>query len=278
MIRTQIHGPVTRIELARTILGRGRYWTVAYLLDSTLIDSGPAHTAEELLQHLKGTPITQILNTHTHEDHIGANGPLQQQPLSPDILLHPAGVPVLANPREEQPLQLYRRIFWGWPEPSYGVGINDGDLIATPDHRLKVLYTPGHSPDHLCLYEPDRGWLFTGDLYVGGQDRALGAEYDIWGILSALKRINRLDIQTLFPGSARIPEDPHLALSTKIEYLEEMGRKVLEFHGRGWSTQAIARKLFGGVTFIELMTAGHFSRANLVRSFLRPRAGSQPGI
>ena len=44
----------------------------------------------------------------------------------------------------------------------------------------KVIHTPGHCSNHLCLYEPNKGWLFTGDLFVGGKDRALRAGNDIF--------------------------------------------------------------------------------------------------
>ena len=51
----------------------------------------------------------------------------------------------------------------------------DGMLIDC----FQVIYTPGHSPDHICLFEHKHGWLFTGDLFVGGMDRALRVDYDV---------------------------------------------------------------------------------------------------
>jgi glyoxylase-like metal-dependent hydrolase (beta-lactamase superfamily II) len=65
-----------------------------------------------------------------------------------------------------------------------------------------VLYTPGHSLDHLCLYEPRQGWLFSGDLFVGGRDRALRSGCDIWQIIASLKAIAALPVVCLFAGSA----------------------------------------------------------------------------
>ena len=48
MLKSTSYDDVTRFDLARTILGRGRYWTTAYLVDDLLIDSGCAYAAPEL--------------------------------------------------------------------------------------------------------------------------------------------------------------------------------------------------------------------------------------
>ncbi len=267
MLRATSYGEVTRFDLARTIAGRGRYWTSAYLVDGLLIDTGPAFAADELVAALTGTPLERIVNTHTHEDHIGANGRLQRE-RGPEVWAHPLALPVLADPRTRQPLHLYRRIMWGWPQASQGRALADGQIVETAQHRFRVLYTPGHSPDHLCLYEPERGWLFSGDLFVGGQDRALRAGYDVWGIVASLKRVAALAPTWLFPGSARVRQAPAQALADKIAYLESLGEAVLELDRRGWPPKAIAQALCGGPMFIEWFTLGHFTRERLILSYL----------
>ncbi len=268
MIRLQWYGEVIRIELARTILGRGRYWTIAYWVDGLLIDSGCAHTSRELLSLLQAYEIQAIINTHSHEDHIGANSPLQKQNPNLPIFAHPKAIPVLANPQREQPLQAYRRFFWGMPLPSRGRAVGDGEEIWGKQYRFRVIYTPGHKEDHLCLYQPDQGWLFSGDLFVGGKDRALGAGYRIWEIIDSLKKIAQLPIRWLFPGSARVRHNPLAEIGAKIEYYEELGEKILAYHREGWEALAIADRLLGGKMWIEWITQGHFSRHNLVLSYL----------
>lgn len=276
MLRTTRYGDVTRFDLTRALPILGRYWTTAYLVGDTLIDSGCAYSAPELMQALRGVPLARIVNTHTHEDHIGANGPLQNRSTSSrqgqhpelEILAHPLALPVLADPRRTQPLHPYRRLVWGWPEPSRGQPLSDGTLIETEHHSFRVIYTPGHSPDHLCLYQVQQGWLFTGDLFVGGRDRALRADCDIWGVIASLKRIAALPATTLFPGSARVRDNPAQALADKIAYLEALGEKVLDMERQGRSERQIVRALCGGPMFIEFFTLGHFTRRWLVRSYL----------
>ena len=268
MLRITNYNPVTRFDLARTLAGRGRYWTTAYLVDGLLIDSGCAHSAPELLAYLRDQPLMQLVNTHTHEDHIGANGPLQQAHPELEVFAHPLALEILEFP-QRQHLQPYRRLMWGWPEPSKGKQLVDGEMIRTENFNFQVIYTPGHSSDHICLYEPDHGWLFSGDLFVGGWDRALSAEADIWGVIQSLKKVECLPLAKLFPGSAHVRENPQGELREKITYLEEMGKKVLDLHRQGWGEKAIAQAMFGGRMFIEVFTLGHFSRRNLVRSYLR---------
>lgn len=268
MLKVTRLGEVTRFDVARTLWGRGRYWTTCYLVGTTMIDTGCAHCATELLGALGAAPLDHILTTHTHEDHIGANGPLQRTHSNLVIHAHALALPVLADPRSRQPLHPYRKVMWGWPEPSTGTMIADSEEIQAGSYRFQAIHTPGHSPEHLCFYEPDRGWLFTGDLYVGGRDRALRAGYDIWEIIASLKRVAALDIRALFPGAARVPDEPTASLLAKIEHLEALGQQVLELDRKGLTVAEISRRLCGGPMLVELITLGHFSRRNLVRSYL----------
>lgn len=268
MLKTSTYQDITRFNLSRSLFGRGYYWTTAYLIDGLLVDTGCAHTAREMASWLGDVRLATIVNTHTHEDHIGANGLLQRKHPGLEILAHPLAIPVLADPRHEQPLHPYRQLFWGWPEPSQAQPLEDGERIKTARYSFQVIYTPGHSPDHICLYEPELGWLFTGDLFVGGRERALRDGYNIWQILASLKRIAQLPIAILFPGSARVRENPRNELEAKIAYLEDFGGRVLELHRRGRDVSAITRKLCGKPMLIEWVTMGNFTRKHLVRSYL----------
>ncbi len=269
MLEISQYEDVTRFELARSLPGRWRYWTVAYHVDGLMVDTGCAHTAAELVAALMDRPLHRIVNTHAHEDHIGGNGLLQNLHRTLEFHAHPLALPTMNNPRGTLSLHPYRRLFWGWPAPSYGSPLAEGVRIETEHHAFEVIHTPGHSPDHLCLYEPDRGWLFTGDLFAGGRDRALCVDYDLWQIIASLKKIATLTADKLFPGCARVRGDPAKELATKIAYLEEMGGRVLCLHKQGWGVDKIARKLLGGPLPVEFITLGHFSRRGMVRAFLK---------
>lgn len=268
MLKTSHHGPVLRFESSRNLPLWGSYWTIAYYVDGMMVDTGCAHTTAQLVKALADKPLTRVVNTHSHEDHIGGNGPLQTNRAGLEILAHPLALPVLENPKETQPLHPYRKLFWGWPQPSAGKSLADGERIETEHYTFQVIYTPGHSPDHLCLYEPEQGWLFSGDLFVGGYDRALRKESDIWAIISSLKLVTSLPVDTLFPGSARVRQQPAEALADKIAYLEDLGGRVISLHQKGWPQKAIVWEVCGGFMQVEAITLGHFSRQHLVSSYI----------
>ncbi|MGO9572616.1 MAG: MBL fold metallo-hydrolase [Desulfomonilaceae bacterium] len=253
--------------MARTIAGRGLYFTSAYRVDDLMVDTGCAYTVGELLESLESLPVRCVVNTHSHEDHIAGNAALQAK-FGADVLAHPEALPILAQPSKRR-LRPYQLVMWGYSEPSDAKAI--GDFVETERHRFEVIHTPGHSPDHICLYEPEQGWLFTGDLYVGGRDRALRLDYNIWQIIDSLKRLASLDVKVLFPGSGTTRVSPHEELLRKIEYLEETGERVLDLHRKGWSRRRIRRRLFGREMPIAYITLGHFSGRNLVRSYIEDR-------
>jgi glyoxylase-like metal-dependent hydrolase (beta-lactamase superfamily II) len=256
--------PVIRFELARRLAGWSYYQTAAYWVDGLLIDTGCAHTATQFTSALMSLHVSQIVNTHSHEDHIGANAHVQDESGCP-ILAHPDALPILQDPKL-QPLQPYRLLFWGHPQPSQGTPI--GDRLETERFRFQVIHTPGHSPDHICLFEPERGWLFSGDAYIGGRDRALRAGYDIHGIIASLKKVAELPVSMIFSGSGTVRTGGRQHLEEKVAYLEELGEQIYALHKEGLSARRISRRLLGREMPIAYVTFGHFSGLRLVQSYL----------
>lgn len=264
MIEVEKIGEVVKFRMARTLLGKGVYFTAAYWVDGLVIDTGCMYTVGEFVAALDDLPVNRIVNTHSHEDHVAANAALHAK-YGAEILAHAAALPILADPRKNR-LHPYQHVLWGQPEPSSGAAV--GEILETEGHRFEVIWTPGHSRDHVCLYEPATGWLFSGDTYVGGKDRALRADYNIWQIIESLKSLAGLDSSMLFPGSGTARPNPEQDLLEKIEYLEETGRRVLDLHQKGWNRRRIRRELFGPEMAIAYYTLGHFSGKNLVRSYI----------
>jgi len=265
MIEIERTEEVVRIKMANRLLGRPLYYTAAYWVDGLLIDTGCPRTSRELLSLIEGLGLEKIVNTHSHEDHIGGNAILQER-FGVEILAHPVALPILADPKRLH-LQPYRRLIWGSPAPSQGNPI--GEMVTTGHYSFQVIPTPGHSEDHISLYEPHQGWLFSGDAYTGGLDKTLQAGSDIYAIIASLRRLSALPAKRLFQGSGSVRDDPQEAIKKKAEYLAKLGKKVRQLHSQGLSPKEIKDRLLGGEPPIAYWTMGHFSGLNLVRSYLK---------
>ena len=255
---------VRYFRMARTVFGRATYWTGVYLVDGLLVDSGPPNLARDVRRLVSELAVRQCVTTHHHEDHSGNHGLLAGE-LRITPLAHPSGVVRLA--REDTHPQLYRRIAWGARPPAATAPL--GERLETTRFRFQVVHTPGHATDHVALFEPERAWLFSGDLYLAPKLRYLRADEDVYAMIDSLRRVLALEPRVLFCQHRGRVEQGASRLRDKLDFLVDLGGRIHELHGRGWSDAAIARALPGSDLLWRLWTGGDFSKRNFVRAFLR---------
>jgi glyoxylase-like metal-dependent hydrolase (beta-lactamase superfamily II)/8-oxo-dGTP pyrophosphatase MutT (NUDIX family) len=126
-----------------------------------VIDPGPADSDHiEKLWRASAGDIRFIVCTHSHPDHSPGALPLQALCGSrPPIL----GLPSAATARQHSEFR---------PDQS----LRNGQLLQLAgrqqeegfSHTLKVIYTPGHAANHLCLVLLEDGLLFSGDHILNG--------------------------------------------------------------------------------------------------------------
>ena len=142
--------------------------------EAIVVDPGRDRVNEYLrFASKKGMKITRIIETHTHADHISGGRDLRAA-CRAEILVHPDSGAVF----------------------EHGT-VRDGDELAVGQVRLKVLHTPGHTPDSLSLLVTDleRGrdpwFVLTGDtLFVGSVGRPdLGGATAAGDIYDSLSRV-----------------------------------------------------------------------------------------
>ena len=158
------------------IIGDGR----AMLLDTGMGIEPIEPLIHELLE-MRGIDTTRenltVINCHCHFDHTGNNYVFQpvhvyDDPLALRIAEHGLTKEEVGGEMEDYMFQ------FGYPEgfdpddyhvkPYQVIPVTDGQAVDLGNRTSRVIHTPGHCPDHLCLYDEPHHILFTGDLlYLG---------------------------------------------------------------------------------------------------------------
>jgi glyoxylase-like metal-dependent hydrolase (beta-lactamase superfamily II) len=267
VIRVETHGPLTFLRLARRVLGRPAYWTGAYFVEGMLVDCGPPATARELLRFLEGRAVHGLLITHHHEDHMGAAA-LVRERRGVVARAHPAALPLMAGGFAQE---AYRRLAWGRPPRIVAEPLVDE--VVAGSLRLRPIPTPGHSPDHLCLYEPDRGWLFTGDLFLAERLRFLRSDEDLDALIRSLETVARLPLREVLCAHRGPVRDGPAALRRKAETLRSLRERIADLLRQGLPEREIARRVVGREGFLTWLSRGRFSARNFVRAVARKPSG-----
>jgi len=214
---------------------------------SLLIDTG--WNTKEAFDSLKkqladdgidGREISRIVVTHAHPDHYGLAGELENlfgatlafHHLEKDFIetryvnmdeliqelgqwLHRNGVPPdrLAE-LQKASLPMLRFVTPTLPDTTlYG-----GETITCGDFNFEVLLTPGHAPGHICLYEPDKKMLFSGDHLLPTITPHVGlhpqsSSNPLGDYLDSLKQLKKLEVDLVLPGH----EQPFTEFKDRIE-------------------------------------------------------------
>ncbi len=155
-----------------------QHWeeTHCYLLcgkkEAVLIDTGlGVSNIKAVVDKLTALPIT-VITTHVHWDHVGGHkyfDSIAVHELEREWLSVQFPIPLQAVKRNlmRDPFNFPSgfsvdnyEIFRGVPKRI----LHDGDHIDLGNRSLTVIHTPGHSPGHCCFYEPDRKYVYSGDL------------------------------------------------------------------------------------------------------------------
>ena len=104
--------------------------------------------------------------------------------------------------------------------------VKDGDVVSVGDYNLHCIRTPGHSPEHLCLYEPEHKILFSADhiIDVITPNNTVWKEpwqstQDLLGdYLVHLEKIKDYDIELTLPGHRNVITDVYKRIDELLEH------------------------------------------------------------
>lgn len=114
----------------------------------------------------------RVLNTHYHTDHRALNGLFRQA----TFLCHRADAPALRSwdrfqeyidrdpnsPYSDWVKRLWQQM--NMHDTPVTIELDDGDVIDSDSHQIRIQHIPGHTPGHIGLYFPDISFLFTSDI------------------------------------------------------------------------------------------------------------------
>jgi glyoxylase-like metal-dependent hydrolase (beta-lactamase superfamily II) len=246
--------------------GDASWYTNVYVIEGgdghILVDSGwDSQESLWALQegikaaNLKLRDIKKVVITHIHPDHYGLSSKVKQicgapvaihrvdagfiSPRYKDFdnlikkteeLLRQNGVP------ENELSQLKEASLWmnKYVTPDAPqVKLEDGDTISNDTFEFEVLWTPGHSPGHICLYERERRFILTGDHVLYDTTPHVGlnpqsGDNPLGDYISSLKKLERLKVHFILPGHGPMFNALGLRIEQILQHHEERKRAIMQ--------------------------------------------------
>lgn len=209
--------------------------TIGYLIlgknRALLFDTGMGISdLEELTRGLTKLPIT-VLNSHTHDDHVGGNWQFHNI-LGMDTEFTRMNA---KGSREDAlaeiaPGEICGELPKGFDAQSYATKpwkisryVHDEEKIDLDGRTIEILSTPGHTPDAISLLDRANGLLFTGDTYYPARIWLYRPETDFDAYAASIQRLAALAQQVkLVLGAHNIPVAPPSVLPKLVKAFAEV--------------------------------------------------------
>jgi len=220
------------------VISEYKHWeqTHIYLLlgkrKALLIDTGLGIlNIKPVIDQITSLPI-EVVTTHVHWDHIGGHkyfNNISVHELEENWLTNfPLPLQIVKNQLCKEPCEFPIGFDLNEYQVSYSCAtriLRDCDVFDLGDRIVQVIHTPGHSPGHICLYEPERSYLYTGDLVYAGTLYANYPSTDPKEFMRSVQKIKGLPIKRLMPA--------HDSLNIAVSLIEEISHGFNEIYSKG---------------------------------------------
>jgi glyoxylase-like metal-dependent hydrolase (beta-lactamase superfamily II) len=230
----------------------------------TLVDAGvgdPRHL-DALAAALNGDELAQVIVTHGHSDHA-------------------SGAAAIAG---RMPGARFLKMPWRDRDNRWGVSwapIADGDTITAGDVSVSAVHTPGHAPDHLCLWHEETRTILGGDLAITGTTvyvppSPLG---DLTDYLASLERVLALNPLRILPAHGAVIDNPAVLLRSYIAHRRKRESQIVEALRLGdRRIDAIVSRIYEGLTDELLPRASETVAAHLQKLEREGRAACSDDV
>jgi len=204
---------------------------------------------------LKLRDIKQVVITHIHPDHYGLSAKVKQI-CGAHVAIHRADAGLISTrykdfaelvEKTEQMLgqngvpqgelsELRDASLWMnkyvTPNPP-DVMLEDGDTVSNDSFKFKVLWTPGHSPGHICLYEQEKKFILTGDHVLFETTPHVGfnpisGDNPLGDYVSSLKKLQDLKVRFVLPGHGPTFNALGLRVEGILKHHEERKKAIVK--------------------------------------------------
>ncbi len=225
--------------------------------DGAIIEPGPAVVVPEIqgaVVELGLSEPTYIIPTHIHLDHAGGVGRLAEVFPETKIVVNQRGVKHVIEP--SRLIESTRMAFGDDFETIYGPilpvpesrlkVVADGEQLAVGGRELVVIYTPGHAPHHISVFDTKTRGLFCGEalglIYSPGYPplpAVAPPSFDMELYLNDMERLRALKPKLLFYSHGSVASEPEKLITTAMENTRLVGDFILRDLKAGEGEEAI---------------------------------------
>jgi glyoxylase-like metal-dependent hydrolase (beta-lactamase superfamily II) len=229
-----------------------------------LLDPGPSIIVEETLQTLRDLgydpgAIEYIVPSHIHVDHGGGSGSLTRALPKAKVLVHSRGAPYIINP--ERLIAGTAQVFGEEWESVFGpvlpvpedrlISVEDGFKISMGGRPYEIIFMPGHSLDHIGVYDETNRALYCGHglgNYMPHRfmpDPPMTLPYfDVTASLESIQRARELAPRYLLPvHTGFLASNPAFAIDSVERVTVELGDIVRGGIDNGATLESIEQQV-----------------------------------